>query len=165
MVLEKHHPILNTGKRKKSSLISINSSFQDEAEKEQDIQLVKRNADFSQDTLMERWRELIDFLKQKGKTNLAIALAANEPNLLTDFVITLDLNNAAQKEIFLQEKHMILEYLGDKLENDNIEIRTQIVENKKTVMPYTNQDKLKQMLNKNPQLEILRKKLALDPDY
>jgi hypothetical protein len=75
------------------------------------------------------------------------------------------LSNAAQVEMILEEKYMILEYLRNKLENDKIEITTKIVEGERSNIPYTNKDKFKKMLDENPQLEILRIKLGLDPDY
>ena len=67
--------------------------------------------------------------------------------------------------MILEEKYMLLEYLRNKLENDKIEITTKIIEGEKNNIPYTNKDKFKIMLDENPQLEILRVKLGLDPDY
>jgi len=60
---------------------------------------------------------------------------------------------------------MILEYLRNNLQNDKIEIITKIIELEKSKVPYTNNDKFKKMLDENPQLETLRVKLGLDPDY
>ena len=67
--------------------------------------------------------------------------------------------------MILEEKYVILEYLRNKLENDKIEITTQIMEGEKSNIPYTNKDKFKKMLDANSQLEILRIKLDLDPYY
>jgi len=89
----------------------------------------------------------------------------HEPKLLEGCLIEFPLSNAAQAEMILDEKSMILEYLRNKLENDKVDITTKIIEGEKSKIPYTNKDKFKKMLDENPQLEILRVKLGLDPDY
>ena len=49
--------------------------------------------------------------------------------------------------------------------NDKIDLKTIIIEGEKNNTPYTNKDKFKKMLSDNPNLEKLRIKLGLDPDY
>ena len=158
---------LNLGTKKKSSLISINSSFKEDKKnvKEDTSNLNVRDMDFSETELLEQWKCLIVFIKGKGKSNLGITLGVHEPKLLEKYLIEFPLSNAAQVEMILEEKYIILEYLRNKLENDKIEIVTKIVEVEKSNIPYTNKDKFKKMLDENPQLETLRIKLGLDPDY
>ena len=67
--------------------------------------------------------------------------------------------------MILDEKHMVLENIKEKLKNDKIEIITKIVKIEKESMAYTSKDKFKIMLEENPQLEVLRLKLGLDTDY
>jgi DNA polymerase III subunit gamma/tau len=158
---------LNLGVKKKSSLISINRSFKEDKEivEEAKSHLIVRDMDFSEIKLLEQWKGLIFFIKEKGKSNLGITLGVHEPRLKKGYLIEFPLSNAAQAEMILEEKYMILEYLRNKLENDKIEITTKIVEGERSNIPYTNKDKFKKMLDENPQLEILRIKLGLDPDY
>ena len=47
----------------------------------------------------------------------------------------------------------------------NERIRNLYFEGEKNNTPYTNKDKFKKMLSDNPNLEKLRVKLGLDPDY
>ncbi|MEC9209940.1 MAG: DNA polymerase III subunit gamma/tau [Bacteroidota bacterium] len=158
---------LNLDAKKKSSLISINSSFKEDKEIVEDDKshLNVRDMDFSKIELLEQWHDLIVFIKEKGKLNLGITLGVHEPKLLDGYLIEFPLSNAAQEEMILEEKHIILEYLRNKLENDKIEIVTKIMEGEKSNIPYTNKDKFKKMLDENSQLEILRIKLDLDPYY
>ena len=121
--------------------------------------------DFSQNELLERWQDLIIFLRNEGKSNLAITLGINSPTLLEGFQIDVPLSNAAQVEMILDEKHMILEYLRDVLKNDYIELDTRVLEIEKNSVPYTNKDKFVKMLDDNSSLDNLRNKLGLDPDY
>ena len=158
---------LDLSRTKKSSLISINSSFQENQQivKNNDTDLILRETDFSESELFNKWRDLILFAKEKGKSNLSIILGVHQPKILQDFLIEFPLSNAAQAEIISDDKFMILEFLRNQLENDKVDIITKIVEAKKSDIPYTNKDKFKKMLEDNPQLESLRLKLGLDPDY
>jgi hypothetical protein len=160
---------LDLGTKKKSSLISINSSLETDLEldKQKISQYNKRDLYFSESKLIECWRELVIFIKDKGKFNLGITLGVHTPMLKNNYLIEFPLSNAAQAEMILEEKYVILDYLRNKLQNDKIELSTKIVEDaeKTNNVPYTNKDKFKKLLDENPQLEILRVKLGLDPDY
>jgi len=154
-------------RKKKSSLISINTQLKEDKVivDEDKTRLNVRDSDFSEKDLLEEWKGLMVFVKSKGKSNLGITLGVHKPKLLQDFLIEFPLSNAAQAEMLLEEKYIILDYLRNKLENDKLEISTRIVEGDKSNIPYTNKDKFKKMLEENPQLEILRTKLGLDPEY
>ena len=152
--------------KKKSTLISINGlSNEFSKEKKESDNLILRDYDFSEKELLEYWKELASFIKEKGKSNLAIALQVCKPKVLEDYVIELSMSNAVQEEMILDEKHMVLENIKEKLKNDKIEIITKIVKIEKESMSYTSKDKFKIMLEENPQLEVLRLKLGLDTDY
>jgi len=155
---------LDNGDRK-SSLISINSSFQEESKERETLNADIRVKDFSQEMLLKEWKNLTLYIKEKGKLNIGISLSVNEPKLLENFLIEFPLNNAAQNEMIAEEKYEILDYLRNKLENDKIDLKTIIIEGEKNSSPYTNKDKFKKMLSDNPNLEKLRLKLGLDPDY
>jgi DNA polymerase-3 subunit gamma/tau len=156
------------GRSKKSSMISINSSFKSEKEKteekEVDISSLRSN-DFTETQLLKFWKELIVFVKEQGKSNLGITLGVHPVKLLANYLVELPLSNTAQQEMIAEEKYMILEFLRNKLENDKLEITTKIIEGENNNIPYTNKDKFKKMLEENPHLETLRIKLGLDPDY
>ena len=158
---------VNFRTKKKTSLISINTKLQhDKASVEENKPHLKvRDKDFSEKKLLEEWKNLIVFLKSKGKSNLGLTLGVHKPMLLQNFLVEFPLSNSVQVEMILEEKYIILDYLRDKLENDKLEISTIIVEGEKSNIPYTNKDKFKKMLEENPQLEILRTRLGLDPEY
>ena len=153
--------------KKKSKTISISAAFdQLNQKKEEEIDVSKlRKTDFSATQMLKNWKEVIAFVKQKGKSNLGITLEIFPPELKEDFVIELPLSNSSQAEMLIEEKYMVLEFLRDKLENDYIEITTKVIEAEKSNIPYTNKDKFAKMMDENPHLETLRLKLGLDPDY
>jgi len=153
--------------KKKSKTISISAAFdQLNQKKEEEIEISRlRKTDFSATQMLKIWKEVITFVKQKGKSNLGITLGMFPAELKENFVIELPLSNSSQAEMLIEEKDMILEFLRNKLENDYIELTTKVIEAEKSNIPYTNKDKFAKMMDKNPHLETLRLKLGLDPDY
>ncbi|MFT4902372.1 MAG: DNA polymerase-3 subunit gamma/tau [Thalassomonas sp.] len=163
-------PKISLSAKKQSKTISITAAFQQiNKKKEVDQEEVDasnlRNQDFSASKMLQTWKEVIAFVKQKGKSNLGITLGVFPPELKENYEIVLSLSNSSQVEMLLEEKYMILEFLRNKLENDYIEITTKVIEGEKSNIPYTNKDKFAKMMEENPHLETLRMKLGLDPDY
>ena len=152
---------------KKPSTILINSSEQkkEQIEKISDIKQALKTVDFSEEEMLNKWVELIKYFKKLGKSNVALALEINSPKLLPDQVIHIFLSNAAQREIILDEKHTILDFLRENLKNKTIEISLEILKNVQKKTPYTNKDKFNQMVETNKYLENLKQKLSLDTDY
>ena len=152
---------------KKPSTILINSSEQkkEQIEKISDINQALKNEDFSEEEMLNKWVELIKYFKKLGKSNVALALEINSPKLLPEQVIHIYLSNAAQREIILDEKHTILDFLRENLKNKTIEISLEILKNVQQKTPYTNKDKFNQMVETNKSLENLKQKLSLDTDY
>ena len=152
---------------KKPSTILINSSEQkkEQIEKISDINQALKTEDFSEEEMLNKWVELIKYFKKLGKSNVALALEINSPKLLPEKVIHIFLSNAAQREIILDEKHTILDFLRENLKNKTIEISLEILKNVQQKTPYTNKDKFNQMVETNKYLENLKQKLSLDTDY
>jgi len=155
--------------KKKSKTISIAAAFHQINQKKEEKQMVDvsklRKTDFSEIKMLKKWKEVIEFVKQKGKSNLGITLGVFPPLLKANFEIELPLSNSSQVEMLQDDKYMILEFLRNKLENDYIEITAKVIESEKSNIPYTNKDKFAKMMDENPHLETLRMKLGLDPDY
>ena len=168
-ITPKSIPRISLSSKKKSKTISITAAFKQMNEKkdvEEEIDISKlRNTDFSAAKMLETWKEVIAFVKLKGKSNLGITLGVFLPELKDNHVIELPLSNHSQVEMLIEEKYMILEFLRNKLENDYIEITTKVIKGGKSNIPYTNKDKFAKMMEQNPHLETLRMKLGLDPDY
>ena len=160
-------PVFTYDVNKKTTLISINSSIEESSINKSSEKKISniRSSELSNQTLILHWKNLISFVKDQGKSNLAIALSFHEPRLLKNNVIELTLSNAAQTEMILEEKYKILEYLRNKLMNDNIEIVTKVIEGEKSAIPYTNKDKFNKMIENNSSLDSLRVSLGLDSDY
>ena len=148
-----------------SKTISILGSLKDEQEIEDKIEISKNSDHFSNDDLQTRWKEMNSNFSNKGKTNLVLALNSNKPVLKENYVVEVTLSNTSQVELLNEEKLNILGYLREKMNNDSIDIITNVVQSDKNDTPYTNSDKYKKMYEQNKNLAILGQKLGLDPDY
>lgn len=148
-----------------SKTISILGSLKDEQEIEDNIEIAKNSDHFSNDDLQARWKEMNSNFSNKGKTNLVLALNSNKPVLKENYVVEVTLSNTSQVELLNEEKLNILGYLREKMNNDSIDIITNVVQSDKNDTPYTNSDKYKKMYEQNKNLAILGQKLGLDPDY
>ena len=148
-----------------SKTISILGSLKDEQEIEDKIEISKNSDHFSNDDLQQRWKEMNSNFSNKGKTNLVLALNSNKPVLKENYVVEVTLSNTSQVELLNEEKLNILGYLREKMNNDSIDIITNVIQSDKNDTPYTNSDKYKKMYEQNKNLAILGQKLGLDPDY
>ena len=59
----------------------------------------------------------------------------------------------------------LVSYLRRELNNDEIKLKTTIVEEEISRKLYTSQDKLNYLIEKNPKILELQKRLGLDTDY
>ena len=151
----------------KPKTISILSSLNDiDEETESKKEMLPINSEgFSFDLLMKKWKEMISHFKNLEKSNLALNLNINNPELIESNKIKIILSNSSQVELIEQEKINILTYLRNSLNNDLLELETQVKEIDKNDVPYTNSDKYKKMFEENENLAKLGARLGLDPDY
>ena len=162
----KKQVLVNNDKVKESTARSRTLSISDTAVDSEiiDVVALKRES-FSQKELINVWGDMITMLNKDTKTNLAIALNTDVPNLKSDYEIEILLSNQSHIEMIKEDQYLWLDFLKDKLQNDYIKFTTKLQQIKKTNVPYTNKEKFNKMKEDNPNLEKLRKALGLDPDY
>ena len=80
-------------------------------------------------------------------------------------LIELKLQNRIQEDIMERFRMELVGYLRKKLNNDDIKLSTTIVEEEVSKKLYTSQDKLNYLIEKNPKILELQKRLGLDTDY
>ena len=149
----------------KASLISI-SALDEEDEIKGQVQTEKKESVFSNQELMDVWKQYVNKQKDEGKSNFAATLEMSKPSLIDDYKIQLQIANKSQEVLIEKEKINLHEFLRNKLQHDNIEIVTKIQENNNEERtPYTNKDKYEQMTKENPNLNKLKKELGLDFDF
>jgi DNA polymerase III subunit gamma/tau len=150
-----------------SNSVSINSkSFAAEQEKKKDeeVDLSNRPTDeYSIELFKEKWNAYKDALLKKGKVSLVTVFEYLPP--INNDIIELLVENKALVEEFNHHKADFIEYIRTSLNNYNIQVEIQINKEFKTKKAYTPQEKYDKMLEKNPTLDLLKRKLDMDVGY
>ncbi|MEJ5994427.1 DNA polymerase III subunit gamma/tau [Pedobacter sp. Du54] len=131
-------------------------------EEEKGPQYVSGNEkqDFSEEQFFELWKAYTQKAKDQDKIHL-YTLMNNTP-LLNGTEITVLVENSALESTLQDEKIELLNFLRTALKNFDLQIAIKRAENVGTKRIYTNKDKYAYMVDKNPQLEEMRRRFNLD---
>ncbi len=131
-------------------------------EEEKGPQYVNGNEkhDFTADQFYELWKVYTQKAKDQDKIHL-YTLMNNDP-LLNGTEITVLVENSALESTLLDEKIELLNFLRTALKNFDLQIVVKRAENLGAKRIYTNKDKYAYMVDKNPQLEEMRRRFNLD---
>lgn len=97
--------------------------------------------------------------------SLFVALTSNEPRLTTAGAILLTIDNKVQETLINDRKTEILNQLWKRLNNFFLTLELTVAESTRQQKAYLPQDKLQQMIQKNPAVLNLCKTLDLDFNY
>jgi len=131
-------------------------------EEEKGPQYVNGNEkqDFTSDQFLELWKVYTQKAKDQDKIHL-YTLMNNVP-LVNGTEITVLVENSALESTLNDEKIELLNFLRTALKNFDLQIVIKRAENVGTKRIYTNKDKYAYMVDKNPQLEEMRRRFNLD---
>lgn len=104
-------------------------------------------------------------LTKEGKAGLHATLTKNPVIISDDYKLELVLDSAIQETEVNSTKASLLGYLRKQLNNYGIDLKTRINESAVEAKHLTNKDKFNLMVEKNPALGELRKRLGLDIEY
>lgn len=116
---------------------------------------------FSFEQLVELWNLYAHKAKDEGKINVFTLLTSNDP-ILENEEITILIENKIQESILQDEQVYFLNFLRTQLKNFNLNIVTRKVERQLKNRLYTSNEKYQYLVQKNPQLEEMRKQFNLD---
>ena len=154
---------------KKTISINPNSKTNKQVEKNDNgvTKEEKRNEKvFSQEDLNRIWKQYAEEKENISKHNLLSVVRDKKVKLKENFNVCITLDNKVQEEVIKDEKTKLLGYLKTKLENDSIILTIYVTPPKeKEMKAYTDEDKFKKMVKKNPQLMNLKNKFDLEIDY
>jgi len=84
------------------------------------------------------------------------------PRLTDDFQLILDIENTVQDDLINSVKPELVSWLRKELKNSKIQLLTNINQETKDKIIYTDSEKYEEMIKKNPAIEQLRQKFKLD---
>ena len=166
-VLKKANPVfINKIKKGGIAGLSINKFLNKKEENQEDQEYVvatgEARSDFNQNQLNPLWLEFAKTIEAKGKVSLFRLFSDQFPKIDTNFLLHFPVESQALADDLQVEKPELLSFLRKKLNNFGINIDFPLIEAENTKMLYTPQDKFKHMVEKNQQLQILKKSLDLD---
>lgn len=117
--------------------------------------------EISDENLTENWLKFASRIKDSNPKQSSI-LQTYLPHLISNFQIGITLESQLQVDLFQEIKSDLLLFLRNQYKTKKIGIEETIEEQQTQSKPYTNDDKFKFMLQKNPALAKLKQNLNLD---
>jgi DNA polymerase-3 subunit gamma/tau len=115
--------------------------------------------------LRQEWGKFAEQKKLAGFDSAYMVLN-QEVNLLEDGVtVPLTMTNSLQMDKLNEIRVELIQYLRRELHNSRINVTAELVKEEKQRKLYTASEKLNYLMEKNPQVRMLKEKLGLDPDY
>lgn len=93
------------------------------------------------------------------------ALILKEPFDFQENVITVKIGNEALEGTFERMRSDLLSQIRNQLQNDHIQLRSEIIELEKKNMLYTDKEKFEHLKKKYPALKDLQERFGLDPEF
>lgn len=87
-----------------------------------------------------------------------------KPLLTENNLLVLKLDNLVQEELIRNNKPQLVAWLRKELRNSRIDLTTEISQEPTRRIIYTDNEKLDEMLRKNPDLSLLKESFQLDFD-
>lgn len=116
----------------------------------------------SQEDLNDAWALYVETLRANGNRSLIATLTSEKP-VLEGVMINFKIANIVQEKDMELVRAELMEFLRTKLQNYALDLKTELNQEIASKMKFlTERDKYDQMVEKNPVLEELRKKLDLD---
>lgn len=115
---------------------------------------------FTDEQFLELWRVYTQKANDEHKIHL-YTLMNNDP-IINGTEVTVLVENKALEDILQDEKVELLNFLRSALKNFDIQIVAKRAQNTQKKRIYTNKDKYSYLIEKNPQLEEMRRRFNLD---
>ncbi|MEN6453982.1 MAG: hypothetical protein ABFD10_06970 [Prolixibacteraceae bacterium] len=114
---------------------------------------------FTREEFEVKWFEYLDHLQDRPNLKATLSRA---PEITDGFKLKLKIENSVQNEEIGKIKPDLVSWLRKELRNTNIELITEIVATELEIKPYSETEKLAEMMKKNPNISLLRQKFNLD---
>ena len=121
-----------------------------------------RDNEVNQESIEEHWKKFTEIIAVNGERNMVALLQLDLPRLKNKVEIHYAVPNDTNRVELEKNSNELMLYLRDQLSNDalTLKIHLEVKEEKKFV--YTNEDKYHALAEKNPTLELFKKKFNLE---
>ena len=121
-----------------------------------------RDNEVNQESIEEHWKKFTEIITVNGERNMVALLQLDLPRLKNKVEIHYAVPNDTNRVELEKNSNELMAYLRDQLSNDalTLKIHLEVKEEKKFI--YTNEDKYHALAEKNPALELFKKKFNLE---
>tara|TARA_B100000963_G_scaffold47652_1_gene35945 strand:+ start:831 stop:2588 length:1758 start_codon:yes stop_codon:yes gene_type:complete len=170
-ILEKSAPQNNIKKKNEDPVLEtsiLGKTIQECLENDKPVQEKKIEREeedlisLDHNTLQPHWLKLCNHLKNIGKMNLYSTLLNQEKIQIKDNVIEIVVQSETQKKEIFDNNNLIIDFLKDDTKVNYIKLIVNLEKIKEDKLLYTNEDKLKFIINEKPSIVELIKKLNLE---
>ena len=121
-----------------------------------------RDNEVNQESIEKHWKKFTEIITVNGERNMVALLQLGIPRLKNKVEIHYAVPNDTNRVELEKNSNELMAYLRDQLSNDalTLKIHLEVKEEKKFV--YTNEDKYHALAEKNPALELFKKKFNLE---
>ena len=117
---------------------------------------------FEEEEMQNHWAAYVQELDQAGRKILASNLSIDQPKLLGDNTIWIQLPNSTMKKEIEREQSGLIKFLKTRLNNYDISLKISVNEEHAKRFVYTPEEKYEKLRKKNPAIDLLRKEFDLD---
>lgn len=128
--------------------------------KEAEVIIEVKIEPFTQEELVDKWRKFAYSIKMRD-LDLYSTLSTNDPILKDNWKIELSIYNSTQEADINNKRVDLLKYLRKQLNNTVLDLDLIIDKSKMPKGVFTEKDKYKKLVEKNPKIDQLRKKFGL----
>lgn len=115
--------------------------------------------------LRQEWAKFAEQKKLSGRDSAYMVLN-QEVNLMDDGVtVPLKMSNTLQMDVLNEVRVELIQYLRKQMHNAQLNVTAELVKEERQRKLYTASEKLNYLMEKNPQVRMLKERLGLDPDY
>jgi DNA polymerase-3 subunit gamma/tau len=133
-----------------------------ESQNDIDAEFPGNKLDFTPGNISSVWMEFIKTLSSEGPRIVSM-FKSIVPEMEDEHTLKVHLSNAAQKDLFIQNyKQRLLNYLGDKFADPELEIETIVDLSETNDLLYTDEQKYNYLQKKYPFLKDFKKTFNLD---
>jgi len=169
--LDKLNPAAATApsrtKRRKSKSISIVDFDQKQEEDVEEEEVEAEAGDALQESsLLKAWKEYANIIKEQKKFSFHSTLSNRIPKIVDANTLQISLENEVQMDDLTLERTALMTFIREKLNNPAIKLQADIIEDDvvENIGFKRPRDQFMHMINKNPNLKELAKRLDLEPE-
>ena len=164
-IVEKHPEIILSS-RKSTSGLSLKSIARKKEHELKQIEVIVDEEelpedDFTEKELLDSWHDYHKKLEHQGRRNLASILKIDKP-VVKEHTIYLEFPNETNKVELERNQGPLLQFIRKKLNNYKIDLDITINETNEKQYVFSTVEKYQRLMEKNPNLELLKKKFDLD---